>query len=776
MPVHTIKPVKDSGKIFTVPVGLGLFIGLIGAVVVGKLMGGDDGPSNRDFLIVLVLSLILGGGLTPLLMRTLRKRRLRKQQQMQVTTGITSTVGTTTGSTSLSGGVTQTGATGATSETSSPTTSFNIICKPQPYKPPAIQAPDGEDPWASDALVTVLEDIYCKKRPDEIVPRILKDVISRAPAKSDNRFKLSAFRSEGPVAADGSCSAGWTFYFVREDERLGCIAIVTGRELSLQFGSTTDVEIPFSLGDVDATVDLGKDEVPNIPAAMEAVLSVVPTASELPLYVRASLPDSVFIHTRDPLVIADVGIVGEKYILRNAEGFQEQLIAKEERRQGMERWSVEELLAWFRTRELTSAHLQIVMDREGSELALLSGDKILFRRIGRGLHTAHSPATVRILEEAIQSALREDEVEEARFLIRCMAFVPNATAIARLHTLSNTLDERVRPVATKLFAARRKGNLGVRFDPLQELNFKELRAAMGRPQLVTIALRSKSYDIRDSLLKALGELRLQTKRIRVITSRRTPKKEDVGQLNVTLRKGQITGAYLRAREGGDCEGLLTVVPTPVPAYVLHLAGSAAEVFAQRIRNNGLEYTREMLMADLQHRERQQLPALHRAVTYLKMWDPENPPPEVASSLIDAYRSYPRAWQLRQSIIEALEYAPRVEHVEGDYEAELREEQIAEEVDQFLKEELDYLRNPVTKMEIRTRDLLSGILARRRGEGTSIVQSVISMTGSVEVLPEDDEAIDKDAPEPPAVDASLSASTEQALPPQPLPSSDSNAGK
>lgn len=762
-----MKLVKDSNKNFLAPVALGLFIGLVGSIAVGKILGGEDGPTNKEFGIVLGTCLLLGGGLTPLLMRWLRKRRIEKQQRVLPTTGVvTSTVGTTTGSTSLSSGVTQKSGVVTTTDTVSTQQSFDIICKPQPYKPPMIERAPGEDPWASDALVTVLEDIYCKKRPDEIVPRIIKDIVSRAPAKSDSRFKLSAIRSEGPVLEDGSCTAGWTFFFVREDERLGCIATVTGRELSLQFGSTTDVEIPFSLGDVDSTADLGKDEVPDISAALAAVYAGVPEANHLPLYVRATLPDSVFVYTRDPLVIADVGIVGAKYILRNAEGFQEQLQANEERRQGMEHWSVEELLTWYRTREVLSPHLQVVMDREGSELARLSGDKILLRRIGRGLHTAHGPMTVRILEEAIQAALREDDVEEAKFLIRCMAFVPNATAIARLHTLSNTLDERVRGVATKLFSARRERSLGVRFDPVEELNFKELRAAMGRPQLVTIALRSRSYDIRESLLKALGELRLQTKRVRVITSRRVPKKEDAGQINITLRKGLITAAYLRAAEGGDCEGLLCVVPTPVPAYVLHLAGSAAEVFVQRIRRQGLEYTREMLIEDLQQRERQQLPALHRAVTYLKIWDPENPPPEVAKSLIDAYRSYPRAWQLRQSIIEALEYAPRAEHVEGDYEAELREEQIVEEVDDFLEGELDHLRNPVTTMEKRTHTLLTEILARRKGEGSSVVQSVISMTASLELLTADEIEEEENEPELPEVDPELAAvAQEPSTPPE-----------
>lgn len=722
-------------------------------------MGGEDGPSNRDFFAVLVVCLILGGALTPLLMRTMRRRRTQRQQ---VTTSVTAISVSTTGSTSLSGGVTTTGTVSLAAEATTPNQSFHIVCKPQPYKAPLIERPPGDDPYASEALVTVLEDIYSKKTPEEIVPRILKDIVGRAPVKSDSRFKLSAFRSEGPVSPEGTCIAGWTFFFVREDERLGCIAIVTGRELSLQFGSTTDVEIPYVAVDVEATADLSKDEIPDIAAAMAAVHAGVPASSQLPLYVRASLPDAMYVYTRDPLAIADVGIVGNKYVLRNTEGFQQVLAAYEEQRRAPESWTVDDLLGWERTGETTQPLLSMVMNRDGAELALRSGDKVLYRRIARGLHMAHGAMTVRILEDAIQNSLREDQVDEAKLLIRCLGFVPNATAIARLHTLSNTLDERVRSVATRMVVARRERSLGVRFDPLDELNFKELREAMGRPQVLTIALVSKSYDIRDSLLKTLADLRLQTKRIRVITSRRTPKKQDVGQFNIVLRKGLITAAYLRAAEGGDCEALLCVVPTPVPAYILHLAGSAAEVFGQRIRRQDLEYTRDMLMEDLNQRERQQLPALHRAVTYLKMWDPSHAPPEIAALLIDAYRSYPRAWQLRQSIIEALEHVPNAELAEDDVDGALRAEQISEEVDNFLTEELDLLRHPVTANEHRMKELLEDTLARRRGEGFASAQSVISMTGTHEVLPDPDEddAPTDEAPAAPEIDASLEATTDE----------------
>lgn len=741
-----MKSLRKIWMSYRYPIGFGVFFGLMGSILIGMNLGGVDGVSNPTFFVILCICLGIGAVFTPLVTAFWRRRRRRilaaQARSSMVATSSTASTSTSSGTWTGTTSVTLDGGTG-------PQRGFNVVCRPQPYKPPMILGPPivEEDPYDTEALVTIIEDIYTKKTPAEIVPRILKDIVARAPTKSQRRFKLSAIRSEGPVTAEGTCAAGWTFFFVREDERLGCLAVVTRRELSLLFGPTTDVEIPFSLVDVDGSVDLSREEVPDIAAAMRLVHEEVPDASELPLYVRVSLPDSVLVYTREPVAVADVQVVGERFSFRNAEGFLSQIQACGDAFYSAARWSVEELEGWYSTKETSNDALRSYFEQPGALLGFDSGELRVYRRLGRGLFAQHGAMTVKLLEERALAALKQDEVDLSKFLIRCIAFVPNATAIARLHTLSNTVDERVRPLAADFFQKRRERRLGVRFDPLEELNFRELREAMGRPGVVTIALHSKSYDIRESLLARLADLRLQTKRLRVVTSRRSPRAREEAEFNIVARKGLITGASLRAADGGDCEALLVVIPSPVPAYVLHLAGSAAEVFAQRIRKQNMEYTMEMLDNELRQRERQQLPALHRAVTYLTIWDPQNPPgDDVTSVLIDAYHSYPRSWQLKRSIIEALEYVPAPD-LAGDVsldDATANESPLESPdlVNAFLTKEIDYLRHPVTEMEKSMLELLTETYARRRGGGSSIIQPVISMTGAHEPLPAQDEESDR----------------------------------
>lgn len=687
---------------------VGGFIGFVLLLVWGERL--NDYSSTRAAVLILT-QIAVGAFVGAVVVPKVVLRR--KARQIGRTTSVTQAIGTQpvhTGTTSVS----LSGSTGS-SESIGPSKPFKLECQPQAYAPTLIVRPADEDGFATEALVTVLEDLYTRKSPREIVPRVLKDVVNRSPMKSEARFKLSAFRSEGPVTVEGVCAAGWTFYFVREDDRLGCVATVTDREVSLQYGSTTDVEIPY--------IDDGVDAVPDVAGAVRAVCASSPECAQWDLYVRATLPDAVFVYVRDPVVIADVAVGAEAVSIRNLESFQKRVAHYEERRLAFDRWSVDDVLHWFRDGTTSNDTLRGFLSADGAKVGIAHGDKVVFRRLGRGLYAEHGALALRELEVALSQALKADALPEATFVVQLIAYIPSGAATARLHNLSNTTDDRLRKLCSQLFQNRRKRELGVRPDPIEAMNYKELREAMGKDTLRTVALQAKGYNVRKAILERLGSIRLMTTRVRVVTGGRSQRKD--ANAPTVLENGLITGAYLRV-PAGDTEAFLCVMPAPVPAYVLHIAGSAADTFKERIERLGLLYTEAMLLQDLASFDRLHLPAFHRAVVYLSMWDPENPPPDRSATLIEAYKEHTKVWQLRIAIVEAFEHAPKM----GD---SVDTDGIASTVDAFLRQESDRLEGATTEQDVRLRSVVARVLVQRGVDRVSMSQSVISMPGAHEAL-------------------------------------------
>lgn len=710
-----------------VPAAVGGFIGFVLLLFWGDRL--NDYPTPR--VVALALFHVAAGAVfasvaLPAMVADRRKGTSR--------TTATQTLGTQPNVTGTSS-VSLTGSTGGT-ESVGPTKPFKLECQAQSYAPTHILRPADEDAFATEALVTVLEDLYTRKSPREIVPRILKDVANRAPMKtddryklSDGRFKLSAFRSEGPVTVEGVCAAGWTFYFVREDDRLGCVATVTDREVSLQYGSTTDVEIPY--------VDDGTDAVPDVAAAVRAVCSSTPECGKFDLYVRATLPDAVFVYVRDPVVIADVAVGPDTVSIRNVDSFQKRLLQYEARHLDCDRWSVDDVLQWFRQSTTPNDSLHAFLSAEGAKVGFVHGEKIVFRRLGRGLYAVHGASALRELEQALAVALKSDVVAEALFIVRLIAYIPSGASTARLHNLANTADDRLRKLAGQLFQSRRHRELGVRFDPIEAMNFKELREAMGKDTLRTVALQARGYNVRSSILERLASIRLMTTRIRVVTGGRSNRRGL--QAPSVLESGLITGAYMRVPQG-DTEAFLAVMPAPVPAYVLHIAGSAADTFKERIERVGLLYTEAMLLQDLAQFDRMHLSSFHRAVVYLSMWDPENPPPDRSATLIEAYHAHAKVWQLRAAIVEALEHAPKM----GDAPDS---DPLATTVDAFLRQASERLESATAEQDLRLRAVLARVLIQRGVDRVSLSQSVMSMPGAQETLRAADLELDSSATRP-----------------------------
>lgn len=722
------------------PVGVGLFIGMLGSIMVGKIVLKGGEHDDRNFVLILVLCLVLGGALTGLAMRAMRLKRERRSiddqlRAEQAARGDYDMKGMSTSSITIGG---------KRSVTTTMVGLHDIHYEPLPYRPPRVHLSQEEvfvDPYGNDKLVNVMEDVYTRLPLEDIVARVRKDVAEHARGDSEQRFCLSVFRSEGPVTASGQCGTGWTFYFVREDESHGCIATATRHELSIQYASTKDVELAYTLDDKPSTAPYKLESLPNIVDVLALVHQEVPESKDTPLYVRGLPPNNVLVYTDDASAIADVMIDEEKETLRltNRAQFAERLKAYHARADALEQWTVSDVLSRYRHGESESDALREMMARAGANVAFTSGDKVLFRRIGRGLHVAHGDKLTPLLDTAIEEALRKEDFDEAKLLVRCLAFVPTAAAMARLHSFSQKIDENIRPFVVDMFQARRRRLHGTETDLIDRLDFKELQHAKGFNRIVSMGINYRRQNFREDILDRLAsDLNLHVYRVRVVTHRTTYKKtiRYDGKLQdySALRHGMITGAWLRT-ESGDCEVQINIIPSPVLVQYWYLSGPAAWSVARDLRRmRDLEYTREALLENLSQGAAARRPELMRSVLTLQIWDPETRPPGVVQHLIDIYRenATKAAWQLRHFVIDTLIYIRKTPPESRSMEQRSTEDAVKqrEQIDAFLEEVQAALRaeqkGGSASQEFKILEPIEEALGRSTAPKTGIVQPAISL--------------------------------------------------
>lgn len=595
-----------------------MLVGMVASAAVSQILGIQSNLASAIFIVT--FGVVLGVLFRMLVGRSVEAEMVRETGNYTGSSGVVSNTGST-GGRSRPAPLPRNPVTSSSS--SQQLKPMRVGFSTSPMSPPDIEIELLIAHYDLAARVPVPERVFGRLTAVEIRDRLLPEVEQRCPAnarelKEKPKFELNAYRSEGPVAENGTCAHGWTFYFVDGRIGLGCVATASEREISLQYHTAATFHKPAREGFV------------NPGEAVRVVRSEIEELGDEPLYVRINLPDDVLVYVRDPIAIADVDLVSET--VRNAKAFRQVLDARIDAKRDVERWPVEALWAWYQTDE-AGGGLARALSAEaelGEKLRRFESD--VMRRAGRAMIAAQGADVVGMLDERIRSALNDGRQEDARLAIRLLAWTPTGLATARLHTLVNTIEEpALRTLAEEFFTSRRRRQLGVRPDPVEPLNFAEIRMAMGKMQHVPVPLKS-TYDPESELIKPLAEIGLKQTRARALA----------GNANLVLT------AYLRP-DRGDTEALLTSTPVPVPCHMLHLIGSASETFAQRVEQAGLCYTDEDLNHDLSSGSPRKI---HRAALYLSALQRSSP--QGIAPLITGYKKGRLDRNLRRAVIAAME--------------------------------------------------------------------------------------------------------------------------
>lgn len=566
---------------------------------------------------------------------------------------------------------------------------------------------------------------------------------------------------------------------------------MTGAIQTLSEGASSDPLPSNATGETFTSAE----RIPDIARAIVAVRESDEAAKNKSLQIWVALPDTVLVYLRDPIVIADVDCSDPEAVkIRNLTGFKRLLGEWEERHVPLQRWTLNEVMSFYRGEQTLGSFAEYLSGPSIAERAQ-SWEIEVMRHIGIGLMRQHGVQVISSLESIIWSGVTSaqeepvitgiegtthsnaildaqilpndlspsEALEAAAVAIRLLAFIPSGESMARLHTLIDTLpNEELRDLAADYFSQRRRRALGVRFDPIEVMNFKERCERMGKTVEHIVPIAIKGYDVRDNLLKVFEKFGIPPQRVRVIAG----------------KGNMITAAYLRT-EHADTEALISIIPSPRQAIIGYFTGSAAATFAKRISHEnsysdqdlrddltlsdpwpelvkrlnhpldevtefrvpGAEardtdgfrssdtgkfrvdsdasasgpapieiYTEERLIQDLRIIARRKIPALHRACVYLALLAEPARVDEVERLLRWLYRAFPNQHQFRSAIVEALEYAS------------------SEEVTLFLENRLAEEQGTKSSRNAETIAIMREVIARRRHEARPFVQPSITLPG------------------------------------------------
>ncbi|MFT5992800.1 MAG: hypothetical protein ACI82G_001799 [Bradymonadia bacterium] len=426
--------------------------------------------------------------------------------------------------------------------------------------------------------VAVVAGVLGKLTPLELKQRAEVEAIAKAPKSAKGlRFVMVSYGSEGPVERSGACVLGWTFRFV--DGRLGlqCDVTTSGDGFTLCYDSTSTFIEP---GPGEAWVEPG----PLMDAARAAIDSWVGT----PLWLRVEVPNEALVYTPDPLSIADVD--ADTLRVRNLEGLRERL---HESVVGGERFSLEQVVGWWRGGEADGELATVLSSgRFAAELRAMAPAAVA--RVAAGILRQEGPASAAAIREHI---LAEDLPELQREWLALLAALPSGLAIVELQALHGALeDSALRGESERLIASRRAGELGVNSGgPLGQLDLLELREAMGRGDIETIAMRS-TYDADADLIAPIVKRDVRVHQVRRLS----------GDANLLVSAHFVSTT-------ADRDLVLSSTPLPVPCQLLHIVGEDAARAAARYRASPLAYTAPEILQDISSGS---VPKVHRAALYI----------------------------------------------------------------------------------------------------------------------------------------------------------------
>jgi hypothetical protein len=480
-----------------------------------------------------------------------------------------------------------------------------------PMAPPDLEIQIIVEAWDHAVRLPLNSDDLAQRSVDDLLREVVAAVEAHRPTDCEADFVLTALRSEGPVDSAGRCTWGWTFSFVDGRIGLGCAATRTPYELSLQYFTAPTHLVP----EGEARVDVAR--------AIEITRRELPELQTTPLWIRCLLPSDHLVYQATPLWIADVDASADA--VRNTTAFRRRMT---DASAPEERWSIDDLMGWARGDDPANESLREALTDPVFADGLRTHTEAALRRSGLALWRTHGAETPALLYSLI---LTTDAPDVAADLTAMLACVPSGLATAALHRLRDTAQlESVRERANDLFERRRFRRIGVAPDPIDRLDFVASRRAMGKacnPR--PLALRSV-YDEAE-IFDGLAQAGLVVTRRRLVS----------GEFPV------LHGAYLRGARG-DVEALLSSNALPVPCHVLHLAGGAAESFAQRIEVAGLLYPESEIRGDASSGRPHHV---HRAALYMAAlrydW------PDCVPSLLAALERGRSDINLRRSVLQAL---------------------------------------------------------------------------------------------------------------------------
>ncbi len=346
------------------------------------------------------------------------------------------------------------------------------------------------------ARIPVHEGVLKRMTAEQLADRVAQDITSNCPRTSkEPSFKLTAMRSEGPIFEDGRCLAGWSFYFVDGRMGLGCVATTTESEVLLQYHTTPSYFEPEPGPWLDPA------------EARRLVLEAFPELTDRDLFYHQAFPSQVSVFIWNPLFILDVDT--KRKTIRNLSTMRQRI--DEGLTPENERFALNDVLAWLHgeTLESVGAHFEAALEGKRFKEGIRTLDEQVLRRVGRAITEAEGPGVVGRLEREIRAAQNtEDQVA----LTRLLAYVPSGLAVVALQRLS-TSSILAKSDAEALFKARASQHTSVASSPFERFTYEEVRAAMGKTQLVPVALRS-TYDPDNDLLEPLREVGLNVTRRR----------------------------------------------------------------------------------------------------------------------------------------------------------------------------------------------------------------------------------------------------------------------
>ncbi len=445
-----------------------------------------------------------------------------------------------------------------------------------PMSPPdseiALQVRD----YDSYNRVQVLPGVLEKLTVSEVFERVHQEACGRAPkVPGDLDLRLVSYHSEGPLGPDGRSPYGWTFYLVDGASGLGCRATTTRSEIALHFHTAATYSHAVAADWMD------------IEDVLKWVEIALPEWAEEDVRIRVNLPEDYLAYAPSPLRIADIDI-DEQVVLN-----EQHLVAASESKDGRERFSLDEILAFGRGEAPETGDLHNALQDDEFADGLRTFAPSAMERAAVGLERWHGVELPNLLIAEIADT---EELLERNELVHILARCPGGLAPVALHRLGvESEDPELTKLCHTLHQDRRHGVIDVSAHPLDPLSFLDVRRQMGRGDFRVVPLKP-SYNPEEDFWPTLEELGFRVLRRRLLS----------GGANL------LVGAQLQS-EDKLTELILTSTPLPVPCHILHIVGNQALELERALNRTDIVYPQTKIIADIhsEHPHR-----VHRASLYV----------------------------------------------------------------------------------------------------------------------------------------------------------------